>query len=439
MGEEGACQFSDGWLHRFKVCHGIRKLDISGESKSANLPSAEEFVDRFAKIVEEHNLTTEQIYNADETGLFYRCLPRTTLARESEGDVKGFKQSKDRLTVLCCANMAGTHKVKLCMVCKHKKPCCFKNVNYLPVDYRNQRSAWMTTEIFLDWFKHCFVPSVKENLKKNGLPEDSKCRSRQDTRLASNGTDNPAATKVTTSMREPSDSGEKRRLEGRSWGQGRLEGRACGEAKTHISDKRGSITDKIAAGSVTTNTPAAHQASATVRRFPGRTPSDARFRVTGQQSCVPTLYITTTIPAAALHHARGLSPHRSDFSSPPLPSPPPIPTYSPQLRAPLSLITRHHHDHLQRTQLLWGRNTLVIGGAINEGPRGSLLGLLDDVTQAASPSLLPSLLLITPPPIPLFLSCILRLSHVVQQAEQGTTWALIDRTSTWTAAGIQNI
>ncbi|KAK8383375.1 hypothetical protein O3P69_019034 [Scylla paramamosain] len=99
MGEEWACQFSDGWLHRFKVRHGIRKLDISGESKSANLPSAEEFVDRFAKIVEEHNLMSEQIYNADETGLFYRCLPRTTLASESEGDVKGFKQSKDRLTI----------------------------------------------------------------------------------------------------------------------------------------------------------------------------------------------------------------------------------------------------------------------------------------------------------------------------------------------------
>ena len=117
---------------------------------------------------------SEQIYNADEIGLFYHCLPRTTLAGESEGDMKGFKQSKDRLTVLCCANMAGTHKVKLCVVGKHKKPRCFKNVNYLPVDYHNQRSAWMTAEIFLDWFKHCFVPSVKENLKKNGLPEDSK-------------------------------------------------------------------------------------------------------------------------------------------------------------------------------------------------------------------------------------------------------------------------
>ena len=40
------CHFSDGWLHRFKNCHEIRKLDITGESKSADLPSADEFIDR---------------------------------------------------------------------------------------------------------------------------------------------------------------------------------------------------------------------------------------------------------------------------------------------------------------------------------------------------------------------------------------------------------
>ena len=40
------CQFSDGWLHRFKNRHGIRKLDIAGESKSSDLPSTDEFIDR---------------------------------------------------------------------------------------------------------------------------------------------------------------------------------------------------------------------------------------------------------------------------------------------------------------------------------------------------------------------------------------------------------
>ena len=117
-------------------------------------------------MVEEHGLTPDTIYNADKTGLFYRCLPRTTLASKAEGTIKGFKQSKDWLTVLCCATLAGTHRIRVCVVGKYKKPCCFKNVTYLPVDYHVQSSAWMNSEIFMDWFKHVFIPSVKENLKK---------------------------------------------------------------------------------------------------------------------------------------------------------------------------------------------------------------------------------------------------------------------------------
>ncbi|KAK4320310.1 hypothetical protein Pmani_008816 [Petrolisthes manimaculis] len=51
-----SCTFSDGWLHRFKNRHGIRRLDLSGEAKSADLPSAEEFIDRYVCIT----LTREQ-------------------------------------------------------------------------------------------------------------------------------------------------------------------------------------------------------------------------------------------------------------------------------------------------------------------------------------------------------------------------------------------
>ncbi|KAK4308302.1 hypothetical protein Pmani_019984 [Petrolisthes manimaculis] len=42
-----SCHFSDGWLHSFKNCHGIRLLDVSGEAKSIDIPSAEEFNDRY--------------------------------------------------------------------------------------------------------------------------------------------------------------------------------------------------------------------------------------------------------------------------------------------------------------------------------------------------------------------------------------------------------
>ena len=43
----------------------------------------------------------QDIYNMDETGLFYRLLPNSTLAT---GPVSGKKNQKERITVAQCAN-----------------------------------------------------------------------------------------------------------------------------------------------------------------------------------------------------------------------------------------------------------------------------------------------------------------------------------------------
>lgn len=168
------CTFSEGWLTRFKDRHGIRKLDVSGEQKSADVDAADEFRASFVKLVTENDLTLEQVYNADESGLLWKCLPKTTLAGGNETSAPGFKQNKERLTVLVCANAAGTHRVQLTVIGKYAKPRCLKNVTHLPVDYRAQSNAWMSAEIFLSWFNKVFVPSVKENLRDKGMPEDSK-------------------------------------------------------------------------------------------------------------------------------------------------------------------------------------------------------------------------------------------------------------------------
>lgn len=168
------CAFSEGWLTRFKDRHGIRKLDVSGEQKSADVDAAEKFRASFANLISENGLTSEQVYNADETGLLWKCLPTTTLAGGNETSAPGFKHNKERVTVLVCANAAGTHRVKLTVVGKFAKPRCFKNVTHLPVDYRAQGNAWMNAEIFCEWFNNVFVPSVKENLREKGMSEDSK-------------------------------------------------------------------------------------------------------------------------------------------------------------------------------------------------------------------------------------------------------------------------
>lgn len=80
--------------------------------------------------------------------------------------------SKDRITVLCCANASGTHKLRLAVVGKSKNPRAFKNVNpkNLPVDYYNQNAAWMDRVIFKKWFYEKFIPQVKTYLQENNLP-----------------------------------------------------------------------------------------------------------------------------------------------------------------------------------------------------------------------------------------------------------------------------
>ncbi|KAI8503724.1 hypothetical protein Bbelb_186950 [Branchiostoma belcheri] len=52
----------------------------------------------------------ENIYNCDETGLFYRALPNGTLAVKSK-EVAGTKKAMDRISLLFACNMVGTDKL----------------------------------------------------------------------------------------------------------------------------------------------------------------------------------------------------------------------------------------------------------------------------------------------------------------------------------------
>nr|XP_033788001.1 jerky protein homolog isoform X2 [Geotrypetes seraphini] len=170
MNIEGQCSFSSGWLNRFKARHGICKLDLSSERKL----TAASFRDMFREFVVENGLTPEQVYNANETELMWKCLPNSTLVGGNEKVAHGFKLNKERIIVLVCANASGNHKVKLSVIGKFPKPRCLKGITNLPVDYHTQSNSWMDPEVFTKWFQSSFVPSVKENLRKKGIPENSK-------------------------------------------------------------------------------------------------------------------------------------------------------------------------------------------------------------------------------------------------------------------------
>lgn len=66
------------------------------------------------------------------------------------------KTAKQKITILGCTNALGTHKFTPLVIGKAKNPSCFKNfVN--PLFYRHTKNAWMTGEIFKNWFFQQFV------------------------------------------------------------------------------------------------------------------------------------------------------------------------------------------------------------------------------------------------------------------------------------------
>ncbi|XP_050523479.1 tigger transposable element-derived protein 2-like [Daktulosphaira vitifoliae] len=70
---------SQGWLFKFNIRHGIRQLDTQGECLSGDLTAAKLFNDEF-NLLSKLNLSPEQVYKADESGLFWKMLSSKTLA-----------------------------------------------------------------------------------------------------------------------------------------------------------------------------------------------------------------------------------------------------------------------------------------------------------------------------------------------------------------------
>ena len=99
-----------GWQKR----HGVKQLKVVGENRSADTDGAAQFPVKLLTYIEEKTyieenyLVEEQIYNADESGLFYRMLPNTMLTQQNDArKEEGFKLAKDRVTVLFCVNKLG--------------------------------------------------------------------------------------------------------------------------------------------------------------------------------------------------------------------------------------------------------------------------------------------------------------------------------------------
>lgn len=142
---------SNGWLDRFKKRNNITCGRIVGEASSVCPTDVSDWMENvWPEIIRDY--AEKDIFNADEAGLFYKLTPNQTLKMKGEKCVGG-KLSKVRITVLVCGNMNGSEKRQLTVIGKSHKPRCFKNVKKLPVDYKANKKAWMTSDLFQEYLR----------------------------------------------------------------------------------------------------------------------------------------------------------------------------------------------------------------------------------------------------------------------------------------------
>ncbi|UYV72683.1 hypothetical protein LAZ67_10000293 [Cordylochernes scorpioides] len=162
---------STGWLTGFIKRHSFHNLKIKGEVASADEEAARKYPEKLAKIIKDGGYCAHQIFNADETGLFWKKMPTRTYIAKSEKNASGFKAAKDRVTLLLCSNASGDRMLKPLLVNRSLKPRALKgkDLNTLPVHWMANKKAWVTTAIFTEWFNKCFVPEVENYMKEMGL------------------------------------------------------------------------------------------------------------------------------------------------------------------------------------------------------------------------------------------------------------------------------
>lgn len=119
---------SRGWFSRFKTRANLHNVALKGEAASADISAANNFKEELKSIIEEGGYSPKQIFNVDETGLFWKRLPKRTFISKSEKSCPGYKVSKDRLTLLLGGNAEGDFKFKPLLVYHSENPRAFKNV-----------------------------------------------------------------------------------------------------------------------------------------------------------------------------------------------------------------------------------------------------------------------------------------------------------------------
>ncbi|GFT04873.1 HTH CENPB-type domain-containing protein [Trichonephila clavipes] len=85
---------SKGWLTGILKRNALHNIKITGESATSDEGAAKIFPEELAKIIEDGDYSADQVFNADETGLYWKnCLTVLTSQRmkKLQVDIKQVK------------------------------------------------------------------------------------------------------------------------------------------------------------------------------------------------------------------------------------------------------------------------------------------------------------------------------------------------------------
>lgn len=141
-----------GWLTGFQGRYNIRQRAQHGEL--ASVPKeAEDQMAGIREIVEGY-ANQADIYNMDESGLWWKAMPDKSLTTER---LAGRKKDKARITTIVCSNSDGSHKLPIWIIGKVENPRAFGSKNHKlvcqPIVYKANAKAWVTQAICMEWLR----------------------------------------------------------------------------------------------------------------------------------------------------------------------------------------------------------------------------------------------------------------------------------------------
>ncbi len=80
---------SKGWLQKFLKRTGFHNVSIQGEAASADSDGAIKFKREFSDFIKQEGYSSDQIFNADESGLSWKKMPRRSYVSKELKSIKG--------------------------------------------------------------------------------------------------------------------------------------------------------------------------------------------------------------------------------------------------------------------------------------------------------------------------------------------------------------